>query len=179
MGNCVAKTLRFYVCVWKAIKNSSVPVHIVKTPRPATEPRDGPTRNFHEKYRKNTPRAEILEPQEIPQKNRKNTQNAHFWYSGGIFLVFSGYFGGKFWESRISGRGVFFRYFSGKFRVGPFRGSVAGWAVLNHIAHFMVYAPLIDAIGYSAIEGPKPSEPLRPLVCALFIRFFLSMFLLY
>ena len=34
---------------------------MLRTPRPATEPRDGPTRNFHEKYRKNTPRAEILQ----------------------------------------------------------------------------------------------------------------------
>ena len=46
---------------------------------------------------------------------------------GGIFSVFSGYFGGKFWESSISGRGVFFRYFSWKFRVEPFQGSVAGY----------------------------------------------------
>ena len=38
-----------------------------------------------------------------------------FWYFGGIFSVFSGYFRGKFWESRISGRGVFFR--------GIFRGN--------------------------------------------------------
>ena len=62
--------------------------------------RDGPTRNFHEKYREKIP-------------------------------VFLGYFGAKIWESRISGRGVFFRYFSVKFRVGPFRGSVAGRGVLK------------------------------------------------
>ena len=37
-------------------------------------------------------------------KYRKNTENGHFWYFGGIFSVFSEYFGGKFWESRISGR---------------------------------------------------------------------------
>ena len=48
---------------------------------------------------------------EIPKKYRENTKNAHFWYFGGIFSVFSGYFGGKFWESRISGRGVFFSVF--------------------------------------------------------------------
>ena len=40
------------------------------TPRPATEPRDAPTRNFHQKYRKNTP-AKILEPQKIPPKYQK------------------------------------------------------------------------------------------------------------
>ena len=103
----------------------------LRTARPATEPRDGPTRNFHEKYRKNTPRAEILEPQENTQKIPKKYQKCAFLVFWGYFLVFSGYFGGKFWESRISGRGVFFRYFSWKFRVGPFRGSVAGRAVLK------------------------------------------------
>ena len=103
----------------------------LRTPRPATEPQDGPTRNFHEKCRKNTPQAEILEPQENTPKYRKNTKNNHFWYFQGIFSVFLGYLGGKFWESRISGRGVFFRYFSWKFQVGPFRGSVAGRGLLK------------------------------------------------
>ena len=103
----------------------------LRTPRPATEPRDGPARNFHDKYRKNTPRPKFWNPKKIPPKYRKNTKINHFWYFQGIFLVFSGYFGGKFWESRISGRCVFFRYFSCKFRVGPFRGSVAGRGVLK------------------------------------------------
>ena len=103
----------------------------LRTPRPATEPRNGPTRNFHAKYRKNTPRAEILEPQENPPKYPQNTPNGYFWYSEGIFLVFSGYFGGKFWGSGISGLGVFFRYFSWKLRVGPSRGSVAGRGILK------------------------------------------------
>ena len=73
---------------------------------------------------KNTPRAESLEPQEnkIPPKKKKRS----FWYCGGTFSVFSAYFGGKVWESRISARGVFFRYFSWKFRVGPSRVFVAG-----------------------------------------------------
>ena len=57
--------------------------------RPATEPRDGPTRNFHKKYRKNTPRAEILEHQEIPPKYRKNAKTDIF----GIFSVFFGVLG--------------------------------------------------------------------------------------
>ena len=61
-------------------------------------------------------------PNKIPQKYRKNTKNTHF----GILGIF-----GVFWESRISGRGVFFRYFSWKFQVGPFRGSVAGRGVLK------------------------------------------------
>ena len=107
-------------------------VHVgLRTPRPATEPRDDPTRNFHEKYRKNPPRPEILEPQENTPKIPKKYQKCAFWYSGGIFSVFSGYFGRTFWESRISGRNIFFRYFSWKFRVGSSRGSVAGRGVLK------------------------------------------------
>ena len=133
---------------------------MLRTPRPATEPRDGPTRNFHEKYRKNTPRAEILEPQENTPKYRKNTKNAHFWYFGGIFSVFS-----KFRESRISGRGVFFRYFSWKFRVGPFRGSVAGRGVLNLCAfsapwHFVgrlifVHLQCWEALPFARIQRQR------------------------
>ena len=61
----------------------------LRTPRPATEPRDGPSRNFHEKYRKNTPRAEILEPQENTEKIPKKYQKC-------VFLVFWGYFFGIF-----------------------------------------------------------------------------------
>ena len=64
----------------------------------------------------------------IPGKYRKkypqNTKNAHFRYFFGISGVFS-------LDSRISARGVFFRYFSWKFRGGPFRGSVAGRGVLK------------------------------------------------
>ena len=82
-----------------------------------------------------------------PKKIRKKYQNTHFWCVGGIFSVFSGYFGGKFWESRISGRGVFYRYFSWKFQVGPFRGSVAGRGVLK----FNRKHPSSDAI----LFGPQ------------------------
>ena len=57
------------------------------------------------------PGPKFWNSKKIPQKYRKNTKNAHFGYFGGIFPAFSGYFGGKFWESRISGRGVFFRIF--------------------------------------------------------------------
>ena len=67
----------------------------LRTPRPATEPRDGPTWTFHEQNtKKNTPRAEILEPQEqspqIPQKKKTKMGILVFW---GIFSVFSGFFG--------------------------------------------------------------------------------------
>ena len=84
----------------------------LSTPRPATEPRDGPTRNFHEKYRKNTPRAEILEPQENTQK--KNTppkyQKYAFLYFGGIFSVF-GVFGGLILGVQNFGPGGIFSVF--------------------------------------------------------------------
>ena len=112
-------------------KIKRAPTVNLRTPRPATEPRNGPTRNFHEKYRKNTPRPEILDsriyPQntpKIPKKYPQNTKNAHFWYFFGIFGVFS-------WGSRISAPGVFFQYFWGKLRVGPSRVSLAGRGVLN------------------------------------------------
>ena len=72
-----------------------------------------------------TPRIYPQNTPKIPKKYPQNTKNAHFWYFFGIFGVFS-------WGSRISVRGVFFRYFSWKFRVGPSRGSVAGRGVLNH-----------------------------------------------
>ena len=106
---------------------------VLRTPRPATEPRNGPTWNFHKKkYRKNTPRPEILDSQNLPptypenaeKKKNPKYQNAHFGYFFGIFSVFS-------WGSRISARGVFIRYFSWKFRVGPSLGSVAGRGVLK------------------------------------------------
>ena len=69
----------------------------LRTPPPATEPRDGPTRNFHEKYRKNSPRPEILDSPEftpkIPRKYRKNTPKIpkmSFWYFFGIWGYFLG-----------------------------------------------------------------------------------------
>ena len=105
----------------------------LRTPRPATEPRDGPTRNFNEQRSKNTPRPEVLDSQNLPQitpkipkKYPQNTKNAHFGYFFGIVGVFS-------WSSRISAREVFFRCFSWKFRVGPSRGSVAGRGVLHAV----------------------------------------------
>ena len=68
-------------------------------------------------------------PEKIPRKYGKNTQNGHFWYFGGIFRYFRGNFGGTFWASRISGGGVFFRSFSSKFQARPSRVSVAGRGV--------------------------------------------------
>ena len=43
--------------------------------------------------------------------NSLRTQNGHFWHFGASFLVFSGYFGGIFRESSISGWGYFFGIF--------------------------------------------------------------------
>ena len=79
------------------------PIHLkLRTPRPATEPRIGPSRNFHEKYRKNTPRPEILDSRiypkntpKIPKKYRKNTKirifSVFFRYFRGIFLGFQNF----------------------------------------------------------------------------------------
>ena len=70
---------------------------LLRTPRPDTEPRDG-TQNFLKKYRKNTLRADILEPWESTPKISKTGIS-------GYFFDIWGYFGGIFWESRISARG--------------------------------------------------------------------------
>ena len=108
----------------------------LRTPRPATEPRNGPTRNFHERYRKNTPRPEILEPQEntpkIPRKYRKNTPKIPKMHIFGIFSVFLGYFLGV---PELRPGGYFFGIFRGNSGVGPFRGSVAGRGVLKENAN--------------------------------------------
>ena len=45
--------------------------------------------------------------------------------------VFSGYFGVNSGSPEFRAGGLFFRYFSWKFRVGPSRGSVAGGGVLK------------------------------------------------
>ena len=103
----------------------------LRTPRPATEPRNGPTRNFHEKYRKNTPRPEILDSQNLPPKYPENTEKIPRKYRKCVFLVFFRYFWGIFLGFQNFGPGVLFLYFSWKFRVGPFRGSVAGRGVLK------------------------------------------------
>ena len=118
--------------------------------------------------------SEILEPQKIPPKYRKNTKNAHLGYFQGIFSVFWGYFGGKIWESRTSGQGVFFRYFSWKFRVGPFRGSVAGRGVLNirwprAVAYFTAYF-LRESVFYAfwawqVFVSKVWTQPLPPFLC--------------
>ena len=116
---------------------ASIPLFwlVLRTPRPATEPRNGPTRNFHEKYRKNTPRPEILASQNLPPKYPENTEkNTPKIPKMRIFGVF---FFRLFWgyllavpESRPGGY-LFFGVFSWKFRVGPSWSSVAGRGVLK------------------------------------------------
>ena len=64
----------------------------------------------------------------IPRKYRKNTPKIP---KTRIFGIFFGILGGIFFGFQNFGPGVFFRYFSWKFRVGPSRGSVAGWGVLK------------------------------------------------
>ena len=86
----------------------------LRTPRPATEPRDGPTRNFHEKYRKNTPGPEILDSQNLPPKypenTEKNTPKIPKMRNFGIFSVFWGYFLGV---PEFRAEGYFFGIFRG------------------------------------------------------------------
>ena len=83
----------------------------LKTPRPATEPRNGPTRNFHEKYRKNTPRPEILDSQNLPPKYPENTEKIPRKYRKCVFLVFFRYFGGIFLGFQNFGPGGIFLVF--------------------------------------------------------------------
>ena len=65
---------------------------------------------------------------EFTPKIPENTEKQKCPFGAFFRGIFSGYFRGIFgvfsWGSRISARGVFFRYFSWKSRVGPSRGSV-------------------------------------------------------
>ena len=83
------------------------------------------------------PPTEILEPQEnTPKIPIKYPKWAFLVFWGRFFSVFSGYFWGKFWESRISGLGVFFGYFSWKFRVRPSSG-LCGRLGRSHVNLFV------------------------------------------
>ena len=68
--------------------------------------------------------AEINMPPKDPENTKKKLKLSPFW-------VFFQHFQGLSRGSRISAWGVFFRYFSWKFRVRPSRESVAGRAFLN------------------------------------------------
>ena len=73
-----------------------------------------PDPEFHEKYRKNTPRPEILDsqnfPRKIPRKHRKNTPKIPKMTVFGIFSVFCGYFLGG---PKFRPGGYFFAIFCG------------------------------------------------------------------
>ena len=113
-----------------------------------------------------TPRIYPQNTPKIPKKYPPNTKNAHFWYFFGIFGVFS-------WGSRISARGVFFPYFSWKFRVGPSRGSVAGRGVLKFWVFSVYFCPIL-------LVGPFPYSlggQLFPNSRIAFHHFFRELFL--
>ena len=99
------------VAVQIAVRKSVV----LRTPRPATEPRDGPTRNFHEKYqRKYPPRPKFWNPKKIPPKYRENTKNNHFWCFQRIFLrYFQGILGVNSGSPEFRAGGYFFGIFRG------------------------------------------------------------------
>ena len=106
-----------------------IAVSVLRTPPPATEPRDGPTRNFHYKYKKKIPPGpkfwtpRICPPKMPRRHQKKGPQNTKivFW----VFLAFSR-------GSRMSAGGYFWGYvFVWKLRLGPSWGSVAGGGVLN------------------------------------------------
>ena len=95
------------------------------------------------------PFGHFQKPEKYPEKDR-------FWYFFGIFGVFS-------WGSQISVGGVFFRYFSWKFWVGPSRGSVAGRGVLKR------------GFAFHLTKHNKPSNPSRRFSAQIFGQFiFLS-----
>ena len=99
-----------YVCNNETIRNVSLSVHpdLLQSPEMA---------QFW------TPR---IYPYKYPTNNtEKNKKSKIFRF------FFRGIFGEFSWGSRISARGVFFRYFSWEFRAGPSRGSVAGRGVLK------------------------------------------------
>ena len=75
----------------------ATPTHIahrIENAPAATQPQDGPTRNFHEKYRKNTPPPRIY-----PEKYRETTPKIP---KMTVFGIFFGVFGVFSWGSNIS-----------------------------------------------------------------------------
>ena len=93
---------------------------LLRTPRPL-KPRDGPTRNFHEKYQKIPLGQKFWNPKKIPPKYRKNTKNAHFWYFGGMFFrYFRGILGVNSGSPEFRAAGYFFGIFRGNSGSGHF-----------------------------------------------------------
>ena len=64
----------------------------LRTSRPAAEPRDGPTRNFHEEYEKLPPGQKCWNPKKIPPKYRKkHPEWALLVFWGCFFGIFSAF----------------------------------------------------------------------------------------
>ena len=109
------------------------------TPRPPTEPRDGPTRNFHEKYRKNAP---PWNPKKTtPKIPKKTTRN---WF---FFSRYFGFWGLNSGSPEFRAGGSFFSVF---FVEIP--GQQLGRGVLNLTSH----TPL-DTEGVE-VHPPSPSS---------------------
>ena len=68
----------------------------LRTPRPATEPRNGLTRNFHEKYEKIPPGSKFWTHRIYPQNTPKIPKKYPPKYQKCAFLVFFRYFLGIF-----------------------------------------------------------------------------------
>ena len=81
----------------------------LRTPRPAAETRDGPTRNFHQKYRKICPPKYLKIPKKMPPKPKKSP----VW-------VFWGVFGGQLGGFQNFGPGGIFP---------AFFVEILGWAI--------------------------------------------------
>ena len=110
----------------------------------------GPIRNFHEKYRKKYPQAEILEPQEnTPQKIPK----------------MAGYFGGKFWGSGISGLGAFlfgiFRGNSGSGHLGAL-WQVGAFSTVGHPGDPNIYVPSEPKRAHKSLTPGHPARRSLP-----------------
>ena len=85
---------------------------LLRSPRPATEPRDAPTRNSHENTEKIPSGPKFWNPDKIPRKYRRHAPKTGILGISGTFFGIFSVFWGYFWRSRISGReGIFSVFF--------------------------------------------------------------------
>ena len=101
----------------------------MRTPRPATEPRDAPTGISKRNTQKIPFGPKFWNPKKIPRKYRKTYPKRAFLvfrgYFFGIFGVFWGYFPGG---QKFGPRDIFFGIFCGNFGSGHLGGSPASCA---------------------------------------------------
>ena len=137
-GHASAKRTSHKTCFRQAhcfIQWRKIPHKLVlRTPRLATEPQDGRSRLPDPEFTREMPKKYSLgRCSRTPTRYLQNTDKIP---KTGI-CVFRGYFfdilGVFSGSADISAGGVFFRYFSGSFRVQPSRGSVASRGVLKHL----------------------------------------------